>query len=209
MIRRILTVVAAAAIPVGFIVATSGMASAGGGPNVMNDTASCTAVTGSLSFNPPLSDTGTATSDTVTIKLAYSGCTDGSSLLTTLTGKVKGTFVTASNSCAGLESPTIVTTGLVSKWKMSPKGTPNTTTLIAGETESGVSSGGDGEFVIGAPGASPGPSSTGAFEGTDGGASSNGTLVTTLTTGELGTACGSPKGLKKVGIGTGSNITFS
>ncbi|HLN17547.1 MAG TPA: hypothetical protein VK277_12455 [Acidimicrobiales bacterium] len=219
MIRKICVIAAAVAIPLGIVVATSGVASAGGSPpvNVTGSTVSCSTVTGTLKFSPPLTGTGTSP-ETVSIAIKYSGCTTNAPGVSLAGGSEKGTFSTPANSCTGLETPTIITTAEVSKWKIvkgTPKITPTQTALTPGEVEPGtVTVGGNlyGDFVIGAVGASPGPSIPGsgtqsAFSGGDLGASSMATLITTTKAADLGTECTSPKGIAKVGIGNGSTIS--
>ena len=83
----------------------SGLALAGtagaAGPINGTGTVSC-AIVGKLKFNPPLSSTGTATSETITVSANLNGCSGTGDGATVAKGKATGTSTTTTNNCSGL-----------------------------------------------------------------------------------------------------------
>ena len=58
MIRKLLVVAAAIAMPVSIVAVSGGMASASNPHTAATDTASCKAITGTVKFSPKLDNTG-------------------------------------------------------------------------------------------------------------------------------------------------------
>ncbi|HMD47397.1 MAG TPA: hypothetical protein VKG43_14620 [Acidimicrobiales bacterium] len=200
MIRRILLVASACAIPLAGLAVTSSVAS-GSSIDVTHDTIACSTFTGSLKFSPPLVSGGSASSDTITVKGALSNCTDGSSLLTGATGKLGGTLTGTSNNCLSLLGSQAVTGSLTIKWKTTPKSTP-TSSVDTPNSTTGVTAGADGNSAFVIPGSTP-SSSTGAFQGNDNGASGSAYADTGETPTQLGAACAG-KGIKKLTLVEGA-----
>jgi len=205
MIRKLLTVAAAAVIPMSAIVITSGVASAGGSPPVpvTGDNINCTSFAGSTSFSPPLTPAGTGVPDTVKFKGTDTGCTDTTNPAVTIaSGKVSGTFMTASDSCSSLAGgggSSNFTGTLTAKWKTTPKTTPTSSSISPLTATEGVNGGGFVFFTLA-------ETVTGAFSGATG--TGSGTAVTNQNSGQLGAAC-SPggKGIKKLVITGGAYTT--
>ena len=111
MIRKLLVVAAAIAMPVSVVAVSGGLAGASNPHTAGTDTIKCTKLTGTVKFSPKLTIAGYksgATTTTVSAKL--SGCTAAGSFKTkvsggTVTGTIKGVAGTASSpsgKCAAL-----------------------------------------------------------------------------------------------------------
>jgi hypothetical protein len=186
--------------------------------NVSHASVTCNSVVGTIAFNPALKLSGPTTgSDTITLKVALSGCTSpqvnaGGSIFT---GAISGTIVgSAGSNCTGLSGLSSVTANPLIKWK-APTGYSFTPTansnLGISQTQGGTYSvtgqtpwaGGYGQFEVGATYGTAATSVTGAFAGTDSGATSwfNGT--TGQDTVSLLASCLSSTGLKLANFGIG------
>lgn len=206
MIRRLILIGAAVAMPIGLIAGTSGDAGAKTVTvPVGSATATCTGLSGTVKFKPSLTLAGgTASAQSSSIKSSLSGCTS-SAVTGTFTGTVSGTLTNSSSthSCTGLLGASPDTGTLTIKWK-APSGykfSPATTSVnVTSVTGGTVTYSGDtyGEFTI--PGA-PDNSSSGAFTGGNSGADST-TSASTYPEDEssLTTTCESKKGLKSVDV---------
>jgi hypothetical protein len=227
MLRKMLLIAAAVAMPIGVIAVTAGTASAAkvtdqtGAPA----TASCTTSGGTLTFKVPI---GIVTAGGyqapvknkgqqikvagVTLTCTSSAVSQGS-FTGTLSGKIKSGNPTDTPameySCTGLVgvSPApggFLTGALKIKWnapagtKFSEKKSGIAVTSISG----GVNGSGQGTFTI--PG-NPGTGSiSGGFPGSDAGASSTSTDATADTEGQLATACMSTGGISTIALGSGT-----
>ena len=227
MIRKILLIAAAVAMPVGVIAATAGTASASKVTDSTDApaTASCTSSGGSLTFKTPI---GIVTPGGYQAPLKNKGnqikvagvvltCTSSAVSQGTFTGTLSGKLKTGNPadtptqeySCTSLvgvsPAPGGFLTGSLSiKWaapagtKFSAKKSSIPVTSILG----GVNGGGQGTFTI--PG-NPGTGSViGGFPGSDAGASSTSTDATADTEGTLAGLCGSPAGLQTIALGSGT-----
>ena len=100
MIRKLLVVAAAVAMPLG-MVAVVGSTPAGAVPLVVaNGTIDCTIITGSVNFTPKLVTPGTVGIETISYKMVLKGCTTtatnllgGAANLHTITGHAYGVYV--------------------------------------------------------------------------------------------------------------------
>jgi hypothetical protein len=215
MIRKMLVVAAAIAMPASVIAATGGLASAGGVTvNATTYSISCTGLTGSAKFNPGLMLTTGSPTETVSLKAALSGCTatpsGGGAAITSISGSASGTIHSdASAGCTGLNGAATDTGTLTVKWKATPKLSSGSTVFsvntVTGGTDPGSAT--TPQFVLSSPN-----SVSGSFQGSDGGASSVITADSTSNEGAVVAACGGKKGLTKLGLthpASGAAVTLS
>jgi len=205
MIRKMLVIAAAVAMPVSVIAATAGTASAGGPTvNASNYTVTCTGITAKASFSPALTNAGSASSPEVTkIKGSASSCTVtptvGGTPVTITGAKVSGTITnpTSTHTCGGLATASTETGALTVKWKSTPK--LSASSSVASPTSVMGAVGGDGHATFGISFSGV----TGDFAGTDAGASSTNDAETTTTVTSILTTCA--KGLKSINITADTN----
>ncbi len=209
MIRKMLILAAALAIPVTVVGATAGTASAKGSPpvNATNYTAACTGIKATASFSPALTTNGgTASPETTKIKGSASSCTatptSGGTPVTITSAKISGTITDASSThtCSGLASPTTESGSLTIKWKTSPKLTSSTSVVNPTTVTGGIGADGHATFSI-----AFGPATSGPFQGTDNGTSSSTNAETTSTLSSILATCGGKKGLKSIAIQPNAN----
>lgn len=181
--KRLLLTAAAVAMPVGLVVATGGIASAGSpATDVTNASITCSTVSGSLKFAPALSLAGGQPENT-NVKLAVSGCTvSGAPGVTVSAGKGSGVLHSASNAATGLLGSTAVTGQVNIKWKSNVKLTSKQSTVTVTFFTGGTSTDGFATLDILAGHASV----SGDFSGGDAGAGTTlhaetGQSVATLT----------------------------
>lgn len=215
MIRRMVVIVAAIAMPVSLVAASSGVAGAAKpvfNGNATNYTISCKNLTGTVTFSKPLNLTGytDGTVITTTVSGTLTGCkaskAAGKVVVSggTISGSLKGQPGTPGNpsgTCTGLLGNTTEGAGstLSTTWSGSPAITSGPTVLhvaqVSGGTYVGKKSVSYGQFQI--SGALPNTAS-GSFQGSDAGASDLTTAATTLSTTALAGQCAS--GLSSLGI---------
>ena len=227
MIRKMLMVAAAVAMPIGVIATTAGTASAGavidttGAPA----TASCTTSGGTLTFKHPI---GLVTpggyvaptknkGNQITVAGVALNCTSPAVSQGSFTGVLSGKIKTANPadtptqeySCTSLVGVSPAPGGSLSgvlkiKWT-GPAGvkfTAKKSAIVVSSILGGVNGGGQGTFTI--PG-NPGTGSViGAFPGSDAGASSTSTDATAQTETALAGACTSAAGLGTIALGSGT-----
>jgi hypothetical protein len=101
MLRKIMLGVLAVGLPVGLlaVVVTPQLASASPAAKAGTGNYNCKKTTGTLTFSPPLTNTGTK-AEKVTIKSASTGCTGGSPKVTK--NAATATLKLSTNSCSGL-----------------------------------------------------------------------------------------------------------
>jgi len=195
---------AAIALPLALISVGSSTAFAGGSKFSGNapGTLSCSAVSGSVKFKPPLTLTSGGT--TVSAKGILSNCHASNPAVSITDGKFKATISSTGpeHGCAGLAGGTSSEQFTV-KWKGDYSGTKakfnESVITIKGSTI--VTNGaGDEGFELPNPSNEPnGASTTGSFAGLS---SSESYAYTTETAGAFSAACGS--GIKSVTIGSGT-----
>ncbi|MBF6555268.1 MAG: hypothetical protein IVW52_03740 [Acidimicrobiales bacterium] len=227
LIRKMLLIAAAVAMPVGLIAATAGTAGAAKvlDPTAAPSTANCTLSGGTITFKTPI---GIVTAGGYQAPLKNKGqkikiagvnlsCTS-SDVTGPFTGVASGK-ITSTNpgntpeqeySCTGLlgvqPGPGGTLTGsLKIKWTppfgQSFAGGKKTATAIS-SIGGGVDGGGHGTFTI--PGNPGTGSSTGSFPGSDAGASGTSTDATADTEGQLAAQCQSSGGLSSINLGSGT-----
>jgi len=213
MIRKLLVVAAAIALPVSIVAVTGGMAGASN-PHLSGaagDSVSCKSITGTVKFSPGLSKAGMKSGHTTTtVTATLTGCTvTGSTPITITKGSVKGTIVGATGTsskptgtCTGLAGNSTDNGKLTTTWTAS-KGGPVPSSVLTVKSVSGGTAGGHGTFTI--PGSVKG-SATGSFLGANNGGSDKSIAETTPTTSALLTGC-LAHGLATLGIQTETGKT--
>lgn len=144
---------------------------------------SCSKITGTLTFKPPLKNSGTST-ETTTTKTTETGCSGGTPNPTKITGV--STHKATTNSCSGLETATSVTIKLTFTPTVTAstfKGTATPSTSPPGFTLSG--------------------STTGSYAA----AKASATVVLKQTEAQILAACKSSAGLKSLTIKSGSSTS--
>jgi hypothetical protein len=199
MIRKVLLVAAAVAVPAGLIIG-GGVAGAGGSKfNATNDTATCTTVSGSAKFSPAITTSEAAGTTTTTVKATLGSCTTNAAGLTITSGKTSGSFVSNShtagtNGCTALAGTDPETGSLSTSWKTSPKLSSGDSVTPVTQTYGTIASDGNAQFEIPGPGGTP--SGTGSFQGTNGGGSDGSDAQTTTSAASILATCEGKKGLK-------------
>ena len=198
MIRKLLVVAAAIAMPVSVIAVSGGMAGASNSHSTTTATATCSGLKGSIAFTPHLSSKGDGTTPiTAKVTATLSGCKGVGATITagSVSGSLKGapgTKTKPSGTCVGLASGNASEVGtLTIKW--TPSSVPNTVLNV--KSDDGGTSGGHGTFAI------PGnvkSTVSGSFEGTNHGASDKSLAETTLTAASILSSC--TKGISTLAI---------
>ncbi len=213
MIRKLLMLGAAVALPLG-LVTTFGFPSAGAStpPVVAAGTVNCTTLSGKIAFSPPLTTSGGSSTETATVGVKLSGCTPSvTSDLGTgfiITGKATATISTNkpnANACSSLGSSQPQTQTV--KWKDKnasgvtlAKLAPTVVTFSGFDVVAGA--GGTAGFDL--PQDSGGTASIasgGSFAGTDHGATSDANAFTVDTEAQIASLCGSSTGVAKLKLG--------
>jgi hypothetical protein len=156
----------------------------------------CTTVTGSATFNPPLTLVGSSP-ETLKIALHASDCTTSQSNVAQVTGATaQATSKSGTNGCESLAmtralsvtvhwTPSTITPSVVSFSGFSP-----------GESATGALG-----FTF--PGSDSTAKTTGSFAGSDNGASSTAAAYTAQGTTQLVAACSTPAGIASIPISSG------
>ncbi len=210
MIRKMLVVAAAIAMPVSIVAVSGGMAGASAphAGSATTDTVSCTKIAGSVKFSPALNMTGyTSGVTTTTVTATLTGCTAKGTFADKITsGTVTGTIKSTKGkggTCAGVTQKTITDAGLLTvKWAASATTANSGLTIksIAG----GVNKASHGTFTL--PGSIKG-TAAGSFQGANAGASDKTVAQTTDTATQLLAACSSKGGLSSLAIETEPGVT--
>lgn len=208
MIRKMLVVAAAVAMPVSVIAATTGPAVAAT-PKVdaTHYTVTCGAIAATASFKPALTLAGvvTPTLETTKIKGTAGSCvatpSTGGTPITISKATITGTLTNAASNldCGGLATATTEAGSLTVKWKTSPALTATSSTATPTSVMGAVGADGNATFGISFSGVS------GPFQGTDSGTSSTNDAETTTSAGAILGTCGSKSGLKSIKIVADTN----
>jgi hypothetical protein len=190
MIRKMLVVAVAIAMPVSVIAFTGATAGAKKGPSAKTDTAVCTNITGTVSFSIPLTNNGNTTGgiETSTVNATVSGCTVSGTFPVTITsGTISGTFAGKAGSakhpsaqCTGLLGTSKNKGSVSTNWSSSPAVPPTTTSV---KTVTGGTDGPNAQFQLNG-------SFKGSFGGADKGKSSSSRSDTVETVAALAGECG-------------------
>jgi hypothetical protein len=193
MFRKIMLGVCAVGLPIGLlaVVVAPSVASASVTKNGTGNY-NCTKITGTISFNPALTLTGTAKTETVTIKASSTGCSGGTPAVTKNTGtEVKKTTGTDENACGTLASPSSADLKITYS-----NGAAAST--VKGSTSTGTAGNGDSEFII-----SP-ATVTGSYPSTTGSI----TAVLSQTESQILAQCNRKAGVKSLKIASGTASTL-
>jgi hypothetical protein len=198
MLRKVLVVAAAIAMPISIVAVSGGMAGASNPHTAAADTVSCKTLAGSLTFSPKIDAAGYKSGQISTkVTATLTGCTvKGSTAITitkgTVTGTLKGGTGTSSKptgTCTGLSGNGTETGTLTTKWTAS-KGGPVPNSLLGVKSDVGghVGSGSSehGTFTI--PGSTKSTAS-GSFVGTDKGAKDKSVAETSLSYTSVAASC--------------------
>lgn len=199
MIRKLLVVAAAIAMPVSVVAVTGGTAGAAKGPSAATDTLTCSNISGTVSFSIPLTNAGNTTGgvETTTVAGTLSGCTaSGTFPVTVTSGSISGTFASKPGSskhpsaqCTGLLGPSKNKGTLTTSWSSSP-GVPAST--IGVKSVTGGTDGSNAQFSISGK-------FKGSFGGSDKGKTSSSVSDTVETLATLAGECGG-SGISSLGL---------
>jgi len=156
-------------------------------------TVSCTQVTGSVRFDPPLTNDGSA-SEVASLLLVVKGCAAGGGGSTPRLAHGSTELSMTSSSCANLSSGSKTTVNIAISWRPTKDGSTEVNFpgySLTSTSDLGFSLGGEHT------------SASGSYAGTDAGASSTATVTFNLTPAKVEVACGTRKGLKSLKIQTG------
>ena len=171
------------------------------GGAVATGSVTCTNVTGTITFSPPLSNTGTKP-ETTHIALTATGCTTaGSSGIQVTSGTATATIQSPTNGCVSLLTSKPVAVAVA--W--SPSSIHATVASFSGYA---IVSDAAQHIGFGLPNAKGSASVTGSFAGSDSGAKSTASTYSDLTSTKLFVACGAAAGVATLAIATGT-VTFS
>jgi hypothetical protein len=202
VIRKLLLVAAATAMPMGLIAATGGMASAATAPvNATTATVKCTGITGTAKFSPAVTTDETAGSGTVTIKASLTGCTTSDKVKVTgakVAGVLKTTRTAGENGCTALAGNSAAVGNLTTTWTTTPKLVTPTSTIAVKSIAGSIGSDGNATFAI--PGSTPNGKPSGSFQGANHGAKDATAAQTTTAATSILSTCESKTGLKSIGI---------
>jgi hypothetical protein len=170
------------------------------GGKVATGSVTCTSVTGTIAFNPPLTNSGTSP-ETTSITLTASGCTPaGSSASTVTSGTATATIQSATNGCLSLLTSKPVAVAVA--W--SPSSIHASVATFSGYA---IVSDAGGNIGFGLPNSGGTATIAGSFAGTDNGATSKATTYSALTQTTLLAACATAAGVPSLAITNGS-VTF-
>ncbi len=198
MIRKLLLVAAAAAMPVSIVAVSGGLAGASNSHTAATDGVACKDITGTLTFSPKI-DTKGYTSGHITTKVSatITGCTvTGSTPITITKGVVTGTLIGSTGTsgkpdgqCTGLGSGGVETGNLTTVWTASAGGpVPNSVLGVKSDLGGTVGSGSSKHGTFSIPGATKGKS-TGSFLGANNGASDKSQSETKLSYSSIASTC--------------------
>jgi|HubBroStandDraft_2_1064218.scaffolds.fasta_scaffold647381_1 hypothetical protein len=213
MIRKLLLVAAATAMPLGMIAATAGTSGAKVVKvNATTATVTCTGISGTASFKPAVTSNEAAGTTKTSIKATLTGCTTNDGVTVTK-ASVKGTLSdthAAENGCTSLAGSITASGPLTTKWTTTPKLSSGASVINVNSLTGGIGSDGNATFSI--PGSTPNGTPSGSFQGTNGGAGDATSAQTTTSAASILTTCESAKGLKSIAIETpqsGAAVTLS
>lgn len=209
MIRKLLVIAAAIAMPVSLVALAGGSASAAISHSSTSDTIICKTITGTVKFSPKLDKTGyTNQAIKTTVTATVAGCTvKGSTAYKvskgTITGTITGTKGTTSKkagTCTGLLGSSTDNGTLTSKWSVSSGAVPPASVLGIKSVKGGTAgSPAHGTFTL--PGSVKGTAS-GSFQGANHGSGDMSIAETKDTATQFLTACDSAAGVSSLAIQT-------
>jgi hypothetical protein len=191
--------VAAVALPLGVMSTVVGTGAAFAAAKNQPGTLNCTSVTGTVTFNPPL--TFTAQAVTTTIKATVKNCTPSGGGLKPKSGTATSTMNTANDDCTTLAGGSTNPQTLKTKWAPATKIKPTTLTF-GGFVPATQPVTNDEGFSL--PNSLGQPTTgTGSYLGTDTGATSTATVYSNKTAAQVSSLC-SGAGLATLTLAAGT-----
>jgi len=163
---------------------------------VATGTVTCSNVSGTITFNPPLSNSGTSP-ETTTISLNASGCTQTGSNAQVTSGTATATIPGSTNACTSLLTSKPVAVGVA--W--TPSSVHATVATFSGYA---VVMNSAGDIGFGLPASGGTASVAGSFAGSDNGSASKATTYSALTSTQLLAECGAATGMSTLAITSGT-----
>jgi hypothetical protein len=202
MIRKLLLIAAATAMPLG-VVAAVGTSSGAAAPkvNATDATVTCTGISGSVKFSPAITADETAGTTKTAIKATLTGCTTNDGVTVTkaaASGTLTDTRTAGENGCSALAGSSADAGKLTTKWTTTPKLSSGSSVIQVNSVNGSIGSDGNATFSI--PGSTPNGTPSGSFQGTNGGASDATSAQTTTSAASILTTCEGKKGLKSFDI---------
>jgi len=203
-LRKVMIGIAAIGLPVALMSTIVGVGAASAG-TTGTGSVTCSALSGSVTFKPPLKGTTANTlTEVQTYKLTVTKCkTTGSNIHTVTKGTTTEVKHTTDTSCHGLIAGSTTAYTFPVVWTSSPAANSST-----------VGFSGDSPAVVGGKAAFKLPNTggtsavSGSFPGSNAGATSHGEGITAQTPGALLAPCSTSGGLKTIKIVKG-NLTLS
>ena len=179
------------------LVAGCGSDSSSSSAIVATGTITCGDITGTVSFSPPLTATGTS-AERASISLTATGCTigGGSNASHVGNGKINSSLSVPSNACGNLLNPQPISVDVA--W--TPASIHPSSIKVSGYSI-GASPSGGGGFTL--PNNGGTTQVAGSFAGSDRGASSTAAIYSDEGAGQLVAACGSAAGLASITVSSG------
>jgi hypothetical protein len=167
------------------------------GGTVATGSITCTNVTGTVTFNPPLTNSGTSP-ETTSIALNASGCTTtGSNVSVVQSGTATTTIQSTTNGCTSLLSSKPLAVAIT--W--APRTTHASVVSFSGYA---IVNDAANHIGFGLPASGGTATVAGSFAGSDNGAASKSTTYSGLTTTQLLAACASASGVPSLALVSGS-----
>jgi hypothetical protein len=201
-LRKLVMGAAAIALPLGVMSTVVGTGAAFAAAKAQPGTLVCASITGTVTFNPPL--TVTAQTVITTTKTTLKNCTPTGGGLKPKSGVSTSSTSTANENCASLETGSTTPFTLKTKWAPATKIKPTFSTV------SGISPATDGSGNAGfqLPNTGGTTSGTGSYLGSDGGKSGSAQAFTSKTAAQIGATCTGATGLATLTI-THGMATFA
>ena len=204
MIRKLLLVAAATAMPLGLIAASAWTATAMP-PKVdaTMATVSCTGISGYAKFSPAVKADESPGTATAKIKVKLTGCTTNDGVAVTqasASGTLTSTRTAGEDGCSALAGSIAATGALSTKWTTMPKLSSGKSVVQVNSIESSI--GGDGNATFTIPGSTPNGTPSGSFQGTDGGAGDTTSAQTTKSAASIIATCEGRYGLTIIHLTT-------
>jgi hypothetical protein len=202
MIRKLLLGAAAAAMPLGIIAVAGGSSGAATGPvNATTAKVTCTGISGTATFSPPITAKETAGTTKTTIKATLTGCktNDGVKVTkATASGVLTDARTAGENGCTALAGTSDDAGPLTTKWTTTPKLSSGASVVHVKSVAGSIGSDGNATFSI--PGTIKNGTPSGSFQGKNKGKSDVTSAQTTTSASAILTQCDSTAGLSSFSI---------
>jgi len=179
-----------------FAIMVTGCSSSASSSGVATGGVSCSQITGTVSFAPPLATSGKA-AETTTVTLRASKCNTSDSDVSVVSGAATATINRATNACASLLTSKAITATVT--WK--PTSIRPTVVRFSGFSVT-ADKAGDAGFALPGPGHSV--DVTGSFAGADHGARSQAVVFSSQPATQPLAACAQASGLSTIVVASGA-----